>query len=185
MLLPILQGKEDVNSWLPEIPITDGQLDVPGFHPKRSTPLFILDIEAACGGVVSPASEHLNPNEATIKLLPCGAAKFRFVNDRGEPLADYQPQIHLIFKAGAPATYFIVPDQPLWSDTIIWVNVIRPRKLSKADDDGNVVVDGLIPGADYNLYFVNKEGRWDEGYQFTIRTGETTDVGEVVLHERD
>jgi hypothetical protein len=128
---------------------------------------------------------NVSPDEPTIKLLPCGAAKFRFVNDQGEPLADYQPQIHLIFKAGAPNTHHIEPDQPFWSNTIIWDNVVRPKKLPKTDNDGNVVVEGLIPGATYNLYYVGKEGGWDAGYEFKVESGETTDVGEVVLPQRE
>jgi len=180
-----LQDKENINGWLPSIPVAIGKLDLPGFDPRLSTPLFILDVDNNSGAVVSLAAENVSPDESTIKLLPCGAAKFRFVNENGEPLPDYQPQIHLIFKAGAPATHHIEPDQPLWSDTIIWDNVVRPKKLPKTDSDGRVVVEGLIPGAAYNLYYTGKEGSWDEGYEFKVNSGESTDVGDVVLPQRE
>ena len=179
-----LQDRKEIDSWLPPIPVTHGKLDLPGFDPRLSTPLFILDAESNSGAVMS-LTGNASLDEPTIKLLPCGAAKFRFVNDKGEPRADYQPQIHLIFKAGAPNTHRIEPDQPFWSDTIIWDNVVTSKTLPKTDSAGKVVVEGLIPGASYSLYYTGKEGGWDEGYEFKVESGDTTDVGEVVLPQRD
>ncbi|HEV3136965.1 MAG TPA: hypothetical protein VGZ26_03660, partial [Pirellulales bacterium] len=101
--------------------------------------------------------------------------------ESGQPRPDYEPRLHLIITPGAPATHRFEPDQPLWSDTIIWQNVVRPAKVPRSDAEGRVVVSDLIPGATYNLSFVSKKGNWDEGYEFTVRSGETTDVGDVVI----
>jgi hypothetical protein len=38
----------------------------------------------------------------------------------------------------------------------------------------------VSPGATYRIVLVRK-GMWDSGYEFTVRSGETTDVGKVVL----
>jgi len=43
-----------------------------------------------------------------------------------------------------------------------------------------VTVQDLIPGATYRLQYVT-DNNWDSGYEFTVRSGETTDVGKVVL----
>jgi len=178
-----LQDKKDVSGWLPSIPIADGLLELPGFDRERSMPLIILDPEGKCGGIVS--AENISPDKPTIQLLPCGGAKFHFLNDKGEPLADYRPPIQLIFKTGAPATHMIEPDQPLWSDTIIWENVAGRSEPPKTDAEGRVIVDGLVPGAVYSLYYVSKDGVWDQGYEFKVKSGETTDVGDVVIPQRD
>jgi len=62
-----------------------------------------------------------------------------------------------------------------------WQNIARPANVQKTDGDGRVTVGDLIPGATYRLRYTNKKGMWDDGYEFTIRPGETTDVGQVVL----
>jgi hypothetical protein len=176
-----LGDKYYINGHVPSLPIVDGQFELPGFDPQRSTPVFLLDADGKFGAVVSTEPGHVAPDDSTVELQPCGSAQFRFVDDAGKPLADFQPPLHLVFQEGAPATHHIEPDQPLWSDTIIWDNVIRPRETPKTDADGRVVVDGLIPGGSYNVYYPSKEGGWTEGYPFVVRSGETTDVGEVVL----
>tara|TARA_R110002095_G_scaffold152203_2_gene131798 strand:- start:2873 stop:3013 length:141 start_codon:yes stop_codon:yes gene_type:complete len=38
----------------------------------------------------------------------------------------------------------------------------------------------VSPGAMYQLQLL-KKGRWASGYEFTVRSGETTDVGKIVL----
>jgi hypothetical protein len=53
--------------------------------------------------------------------------------------------------------------------------------LSKTGSDGRVVVSDLIPGATYRVSVLGKNGMEDERYEFTVRPGETTDVGDVTL----
>lgn len=180
-----LVDSEQIGGWIPSLSVVEGAFEMPGFDSVRSTPLIILDVNGQCGCVVSPATGHVSPEETTIKLNPCGSAKFRFVNDKGDPLANYQPPIQFVFKSGAPATHHIEPDQPLWSDTIIWENVVRPSVLPATNNDGFVVVTGLIPGASYQLYYPGAEGSWTEGYPFMVKGGGTTDVGEVVIPQQD
>ncbi len=86
----------------------------------------------------------------------------------------------IVVTPGAPATGFIQPDQPLWYDYLFWQNILRPAKFSQTDAAGRVTVQDLIPGATYRLQYVT-DNNWDSGYEFTVRSGETTDVGKVVL----
>ena len=179
-----LQNRASISSYMADVPITDGILELPGFEPEHSNPLFILDREHHCGVAASPNAAEVGLNNPPIRLGECGAAKFRFVSDKGGPLADYGPTLLLIITPGAPATHHIEPDQPFWSDSIIWQNVVRPAKIPKTDADGRVTVKDLIPGATYRLSYVNK-GDWDQGYEFTVRAGQTTDVGKVTLSQSD
>jgi hypothetical protein len=179
-----LQGKDDVDAWLPEIPVESGLLEIPGFDPELSKPIFIVDFEHHCAAMVSPAASELDLTSPPIELKPCGSAKFRFVNDKGEVLADYQPRLIIELMPGAPNTHRIERDQPLWADTIIWDNIARPGKMPKTDANGRVTIADLIHRATYRVSFIGKKG-FDEGYEFVVRSGETIDVGEVVIPERE
>ncbi|MCH7989450.1 MAG: hypothetical protein IID46_09945 [Planctomycetes bacterium] len=176
-----LQYEDRIKSSLPEIPIEDGLLELPGFDPEKSVPLFLIDFEHHCGAIVS----SINPDGPAIQLQKCGSAKFRFENNKGEVLADFKPRLLMIVTPGVTATHHIQPDQPLWAESIIWDNIVRPGKVPKTDADGRVTVNDLIPGATYRLQFISKKGLWDNGYEFTVRSGETTDVGKVVLFQRN
>lgn len=181
-----LVDRREIQGHTPAIPIAGGRIELHGFGPEESNPLLLLDIDHHCGVAISPTAEEVDI-EAPIQMLPCGSAKFHYIDEDGQPIADHEPRLHVVVTPGAPATHHITHDQPLWSDTIIWQNMfwdmVSRRKLPKTDSDGNVVVHDLIPGATYNVSFVNK-GRWDEGYEFTVRAGETTDVGDVLVPVR-
>ncbi|MEX2140545.1 MAG: M56 family metallopeptidase [Pirellulales bacterium] len=174
----------EINGSLPGLPVERGLLELPGFEPKRSNPLFIVDFEQQCGAVVSPKPDEVGLGSPPIQLERCGAAKFRFVTDKGKALAAYQPRLLMIITPGAPDTHYISPNQPLWADSVFWDN-IEPEKIPTTDADGRVTVDRLIPGATYRVSFIGKGIGVDEGYEFTVRSGETVDVGEVVIPERN
>jgi beta-lactamase regulating signal transducer with metallopeptidase domain len=176
-----LADATDISGNSSALPIENGLLELPGFGPEQSNPLFLIDLEHHCGLALSPTDSEVDLGSPPIQLLPCGVAKFHIVDEKGEPRPDYEPWLHLVVTPGAPATNHIEPDQPLWSDTIIWQNVVRPAKVPRSDADGRVVFADLIPGATYHLGFVSKKGSWDEGYEFTVQSGETTDVGDVVI----
>jgi hypothetical protein len=181
-----LVDRREVQGHTPALPIVNGAIELPGFGPEESNPLLLVDIEHHCGVAISPTADEVDV-EAPIQMLPCGSAKFHFIDEDGQPIVDHEPRLNVVVTPGAPATHHITHDQPLWSDTIIWQNMfwdmVSRRQLPKTDSEGNVVVHDLIPGATYNVSFVNKEG-WDEGYEFTVRAGETTDVGDVRIPVR-
>jgi beta-lactamase regulating signal transducer with metallopeptidase domain len=172
-----LQFKKTVNQWLPDIPIENGVLELPGFDVAHSYPMFLLDRSGKFGATLSkPRPEH-----QPIVLEPCGQARFRFVDKQNKPLPNYEPMVILVITPGAPATHRIERNQPFWLDHVFWTNVRRdPRP--KTDADGRVTVTGLVPGATYRLSYTDK--RWTDGYEFHVRAGETTDVGDVVLSKR-
>ncbi len=176
----------DISGYAPALRIENGVLELPGFDPEHSNPLFILDPKHHCGLAASPSESD---SDAPLQLLPCGSAKLRVVDDSGAPRTDYEPRLHLVVTPGAPATHRIEANQPFWSDTILWQNVfwntVDYEKALKTDGDGQVVIDNLIPGATYTIGFVNKKGSWDEGFEFTVQSGQTTDVGNVVIPDHN
>jgi len=178
-----LLHQDDIHSWLPPLPLDDGVLEIPGFEPERSKPIFIFDPAGGCAATVSPAATEVDLDDPPIRLQRFGSAAFRFVNDTAKALADYEPMLILIVTPGATPS-LIRPDQPLSSERIIWQNIVRPEQVLKTDSDGRVTVNNLIPGATYRVLYVGKED-WTDGYEFIVRSDETVDVGEVVIPQRD
>ena len=176
----------NISGHAPALQIENGVLELPGFEPEHSNPLFILDPKHHCGLAASPSESN---SDTPLQLLPCGSAKLHIVDDNGAPRADYEPRLHLVVTPGPPATHHIEANQPFWSDTIIWQNVfwntVDREKAPKTDADGQVVINNLIPGATYTIGFVNKKGQWDEGFEFTVQSGQTTDVGDVVIPDHN
>jgi beta-lactamase regulating signal transducer with metallopeptidase domain len=176
------------NSWPPECPFEEGVLELPGFEPDHSNPLFIIDLEHHCAAVVSPTASEVDLSAAPIQLQPAGSASFRFLNEKGAALANYDPHLIMIVTPGAPVTHSYEPNQPLWADTIQWTNIRywhHHDKAPKTDAEGRVIMPDLIPGATYRLGFVGKKPGWDEGYEFTVRRGETANVGDVTIPSHD
>jgi beta-lactamase regulating signal transducer with metallopeptidase domain len=175
-----LQFKHDINQSLPEIPIEDGLLELPGCDSAHPNPVYIVDHTGKFGATVSLTATE--SESRPIVLAPCGSARFRFVNDKGKPLPNYRPTSFIVVTPGAQATHFIEPNQPLWVDSLTWP-VSGWNEWPKTDADGRVNIIGLIPGASYRLSYPGLKG-WTDGYEFQIRAGETTNVGQVVLPKR-
>jgi hypothetical protein len=172
-----LQFSNDINQQLPPIPIDDGKFELPGCDPTRPNPVFLVDDTGAFGAAVSIAATE--SESQPIVLKPCGQARFRFVDDNGKPVAGYEPAPFIVVTPGAPATHFIQDNQPLWVDSLNWRWVKRP----KTDADGRVTVVKLLPDATFRISYAEKNG-WTDGHEFVVRSGETTDVGDVVLSRR-
>ena len=67
-----LQFKHDINQWLPEIPIEDGLLELPGCDPAHTNPVYIVDHTGKFGATVSLTATESEGRP--IVLAPCGSA---------------------------------------------------------------------------------------------------------------
>jgi beta-lactamase regulating signal transducer with metallopeptidase domain len=172
-----LEFRNDINQQLPPIPIEDGQLELPGCDPAQPNPVFLVDDTGKFGAAVSLAASE--PESRPIVLQRCGQARFRFVDEQGKPVSGYMPMPFIVVTPGAPATHMIDSNQPLWVDSLNWRWDQRP----KTDADGRVTIGKLLPGATFRLSYAGAKGLTD-GHEFAVRSGETTDVGEVVLSRR-
>jgi beta-lactamase regulating signal transducer with metallopeptidase domain len=172
-----LEFRNDINQQLPAIPIEDGRFELPGCDPAQPNPVFLVDDTGKFGATVSLVATE--PESRPIVLQPCGLARFRFVDDQGKPVPGYEPMPFIVVTPGAPATHMIDSNQQLWVDSLNWRWDERP----KTDAAGRVTVGKLLPGATFRLSYSGDKG-WTDGHEFAVRSGETTDVGEVVLSRR-
>jgi len=170
----------NINQSLPEIPIEEGLLALPGFEPKHTNPVYLVDRKCEYGATVWLSNAELT--SPPIVLERCGKVRMRIVNDKGKPLANYLPFVFIVVTPGAPATHFIEPNQLLWLDSMNWWGN-RAGRETKTDADGRVTIDGMIPGATYRVSYPGGN-HWTSGHEFKIRAGETTDIGDIVLPKR-
>jgi hypothetical protein len=169
--------KNDINQSLPEIPLADGLLELPGFEPERTNPVYLVDRKCEYGATVSLTRDESGGKP--IVLAPCGKVRMRIVDDKGKPIPGFMPFVFIVVTPGAPMTHHFEPNQPLWLDSMNWWGVIggQPQKTGA---DGRVTFGGMIPGATYQVSYPGGIG-WTSGHEFHIRPGETTDIGDIVL----
>jgi hypothetical protein len=89
-------GATEINGYTRAASTEDGVLELPGFESDHSNPLFIIDVEHHCAAVVSPTTSETELSSPPIQLQPTGSAGFRFINEKGAALADYDPHLLLI-----------------------------------------------------------------------------------------
>jgi hypothetical protein len=166
-------------------PVTDGQFELQGCDPAKPRRVYFLDVEHQWGATVD-----LNPAEAqreplTVRLLPCGSATARFVDQEGQPWADARApvSVYVIFVKVELKPPFIASDHLDW-----WmVPLDRQRYGSlRTDGEGRITFPTLIPGAPYMLKLhdeppVGPQQVKEKELDFTVQPGQTLDLGEITL----
>jgi protocatechuate 3,4-dioxygenase beta subunit len=171
--------------------IHDGQFELPGCDPKKSYPVFFLDVERQLGAAVELSGEQAEAGPVTVRLAPCGSAVARFIDEEGRAFAGHQlyeasPEIHmyLVLTSGAsiielwgyPELAF--DGFPMKSTA---ADLTRYRPL-RTDAQGRVTFPTLIPGAPYRI--IAREGGHPPTVgkkDFTVKSSQTLDLGEITV----
>jgi len=178
-----LEFTPNIGFALVDVMIDDGLLELPGFNPAQTNPIIIADLNHDCAAIVSPSFSEIDVMSPPIRLQPCGSVRARFVNESGQPWAGPDPRLRLIVTPG-PSSASSRPNQPLQGEFVLWGNLQwrNGSRLEKfrVDGDGKLTIHKLIPGATYQ--FEIGDHTWPDSERgFTIRPGETIDVGAVVV----
>jgi hypothetical protein len=117
----------------------------------------------------------------TVKLAPRGAAKVRFVDEKGKPPAGYSPWLQLVVTPGPPI-HKALEAKTLAAEVIMLVGRYGGGHTGdlQADTEGYVTFQGLIPGATYRLKKTKAEPNNAVIKDFTVEASRTAEVEVVV-----
>jgi hypothetical protein len=166
--------------------VRDGVFEVHGLDPEKSVPVYFLDAENRCGATVVLSGKQAG-EEVTVKLAPCGQATARYVDGKGQPLADYAASPDIVVTPGPSGGTGADRGQgELLADEASLANIDRHNYWHsvKADAKGRVTFPALIPGATYRVRRWEKE-YWVPHKEFTAEAGKTIDLGDVPINKKD
>jgi hypothetical protein len=174
-----LEFSDNINTASAGMPIDDGLLELPGFEPEQTNPIFILDAEHHCAALASPKASETDVASPPIRLQPCGTAKVRFVDANRKPTVGYLPWLQMTVTPGPPWAGVVEPNQPLQGERIFSSNLAW-RGGGRTDSEGRITFPDLIPGAVYE--FEDRSLAPSVlGREFTVRPGETLEVGDMTV----
>jgi hypothetical protein len=177
-----------------DIRARDGRFELHGLDPEKSEPVYFLNADHLWGTVVELSGKQAG-EDVTVKLLPCGQAKARFVNPDGKPIAKLSsfPFFELL---ATPGRHDRSRDQAtqaqLAADAAFMANVDRKHYSSGprgpvTDTEGRITLPALIPGALYRIVDVSTGNDPDKGVQvrkdFTVKPGEILDLGDILIEK--
>ena len=161
--------------------VRDGVFELHGLAENRSYSVVFLDGEQKLGAAVEITADPSRREPLTVRLQPCGSAVGRFLNAGGEPLAEFPPSLYIVMTPG-PNPLSDSTEGALSADETLLANLDRTNYSNppKTDQDGRCQFPALVPGADYR-FAIWEDDQLKVGKTFQVRSGETTDLGEIRL----
>jgi beta-lactamase regulating signal transducer with metallopeptidase domain/protocatechuate 3,4-dioxygenase beta subunit len=169
-----------------QITAQDGQFELHGLDPDVAVPFIFLDSKNELGTVAEISGKSDRDKPLVVRLTPCGQAVARFVDPDGKPLVKYEPSLQIVVTPG-PCHYDLKrAKKQLVSDEDFVSNFDRLHYWHKimTDDQGRCTFPALIPGATYRIPIFHDYGDWGES-DFTVKSGQTLDLGDIVLQKSE
>jgi RNA polymerase sigma factor (sigma-70 family) len=176
-------------SWHFPAEARDGVFEIHGLDPEKSVPVHFLDAENQCGATVPLSGKHAGET-VTVQLAPCGKATARYVDGKGQPLADYRVSPDMVITPGGakryPSDAGDLAKGEFLADSMALVNLDRTNYWDKVKTDaqGRITFPALIPGATYRVARWEKE-KWVPHKEFTVESGKTIDLGDIVINKAE
>jgi RNA polymerase sigma factor (sigma-70 family) len=180
------------------IRVRDGQFELPGCDPDKTYHLVFLghpwlpatlgdevnglDVygrlwmrellgpQIKLGAAVDVSAKKAAAEPVEVRLEPCGAAKLRFVDGEGKPLARHRPWLQLVVTGGPPVNQAI-KDGKLAAEGVLLIHPLDAQP--SADADGVLKLEGLIPGATYRI---GKDYEGEVIKEFKVESGKTPEL---------
>lgn len=163
-------------------PFWNGRFTLGGCIPGRVYPVLFLDARRRLG-LKAELLADTEEKPVEIRLLPCGSAKVRFVEEMGRPRAGYQPFLYVMVPSDRPegAEDDLEPSTPEMHE-LDEFDPAHYRGIPRTDADGFVTLPALIPGVSYRMsHYRTAAGAWRE---FGASTGQIVSLPDVVLPSR-
>jgi beta-lactamase regulating signal transducer with metallopeptidase domain/protocatechuate 3,4-dioxygenase beta subunit len=169
-----------------EVRTKQGQFEIHGLDPEKSVPVYFLDAKNKLGAAVDISGKSAEKGPLVVRLNPCGTAMARFVDPDGKPLVKYEPNFQIVVTPG-PFKDDKRGEKELAADEDFVCNFDRlnywdPRCVT--DAQGRCTFPSLIPGATYRILLYRDSGDWGEK-DFTVKPGETLDLGDIVVKDNE
>lgn len=167
-------------------PVTDGRFELRGCDRAKPRRVYFLDVEHQWGATVSLDAAKTQRAPLTVRLLPCGSASVRFVDQQGHPWANAKVpvSVYLLFVKG--------PVNPVYGSfdsrhLSWWMTALDRHRYGnlRTDAKGRVTFPTLIPGAPYMLRLkdepLSRENLEEKEFDFQVQSGQNLDLGEITL----
>jgi protocatechuate 3,4-dioxygenase beta subunit/transposase-like protein len=157
--------------------VKDGRFELPGCDPDRPVQAFFLDVKNRQGAVVELSGKDAG-KPLTVRLQPCGTARARLVNDRGQPLTEAYADAGIVLTPGCPSHL------KKEGQSLAGVAHLDPHRY-KPNAQGRVRLAALIPGAKLWLSVLQADGvLFAVHKEFQVEPGKTTDLGDIVVKKQ-
>jgi hypothetical protein len=172
-----------------QVPIRDGRFELHGLAADASTRIHALDSEHEWGATVEISGKQTG-EDVTVRLQRCGQARARFVGPTGKPVAKERPHFEIVATPGPSLMSRDKRDRAeLGADASLVANVDRKHywNLPGTDAEGRITLISLIPGALYRIidFSTVNEGKGPQVRKdFTVKPGETLDLGDIVIEKQ-
>jgi RNA polymerase sigma factor (sigma-70 family) len=165
--------------------VQGGRFELHGCDPKGSYPVYFLDAKNKLGASVTLSGKQAGES-VTVRLVPCGRAKARFVSRAGKPWANIAPWLEIVITPG-PHRFNRKAYQKglLMADGDYLANIDRLNYWHAAltDAQGRITFPALIPGVTYRLVDMGDDNN-TVTKDFRVEAGQTLDLGDVLLRRR-
>jgi hypothetical protein len=86
------------------VEVRNGNFELTLREPEAEYRLFCLDARNQAGAWARFTAAQAEKEPVTVRLAPCGSAAARFVDDRGQPLAQYRPLLWTLLTPESPVS---------------------------------------------------------------------------------
>jgi hypothetical protein len=155
--------------------VKSGRFELHGLDPDAEIPVHFLDPHHKLGAAAGFSGRPAAGGAITVRLQPCGTAKARLVDAGGKPIAGYQ---------GSRLVSMVVTVPSLFrhqESTLAVIDRINYGDGPVSDALGRIAFPALIPGAPYRIS--NFKAETQRYKDFTVKAGETVDLGDFVIDE--
>jgi hypothetical protein len=173
--------------------VRDGYFAVHGLAADTEVPVYFLDAEHNLGTTAFLSGRSAADGPITVRLEPCGAARARLVDRAGKPVTRSRDTYgsHMTMMAVTPGTHRLSQDQSSADgltadqDFVARFDPLHYRKGLVSDDQGQLSVPALVPGAVYRIY----DGTMGDGSEpqlrkeFTVKRGEVLHLGDILIEK--
>jgi hypothetical protein len=161
-------------------PDLGAEFRIAGLPPGKESPVHFLDAKRRLGATVPFTA---GTDQCRVTLEPCGQATMRFVDSKGQPVADFHPTVQIIVTPGINEWGSF--DWLSWNlgmpladaDYISNTDRTNYSPFPRSDEEGRLTLPALIPDATYAVVIT----RSNTVKIIKAKANETLDLGDLVV----